>query len=163
MTKKQKIIAASLGLISVFVALAYVQVNKALSYVLTFKKYVVNKISPSIIDVDVYLGLNNTSKLKYKITEIAADIYINGIFITKLRNYNEQIILPDTTSSLSMNLKLKPTEVAEKLKTDAAALLLYPDKIILKYDLFLKVRYGILSFTIPYTQKLSLAELKKAS
>jgi len=161
MTKKQKTIAASLAVISLIAAVGYIQVVKAMNYVLTYKKFIVNDMTLNKISLDLYFNLQNKSSLKYRISKIKTDIYVNGIFVSKANNFSEQTIDPRTTSPVAVAIVIKPKEVAKKLERDWAALLLFPEKINIKMVMNLRIKYGILSFTIPYTHTMSLKELIK--
>ena len=161
MTKKQKIIAGSIAAVSVIAAIAYIQVMKALKYVLTYKTFKVNGISKKAIDLDVFFTLKNPSSLTYRITQINYDVYVNGLLITKVKNDNDQKVMPRTTSDITANVQIPVEEISKKLKKNWAALILFPEKLNIKLVLNLKVRYGILGFTIPYTETMNYKQLLK--
>jgi len=84
LTKRQKIIAGSLAAISVIAAFAYVQVQKAIDYVMTYKYFTVDKISLNVVSFNLVFNLLNKSKFRYTIKEIVTDVYVGDQFITLL-------------------------------------------------------------------------------
>lgn len=160
MTKKQKLIAISLGLVSIFAGAAYIQIQKALKYALKFKEFRVKKINLSEISFDLFYDLVNKSAISFDISEIKVDVYVNGFFITKVLNKSDQKVYGNTTTTVGVNVLLEPKKLAKSLKQSAPALLLYPEKLKIKYDLEIKIKKGILRFTIPYSDTMTLKELK---
>tara|TARA_R110000764_G_scaffold542_3_gene2049 strand:- start:5489 stop:5980 length:492 start_codon:yes stop_codon:yes gene_type:complete len=161
MTKRQKVIAGSIAIISIIAAVGYTQLVKAMDYVLTFKKVVVDKLTLKLVTFNLYFDLENKSTLKYRIASINTSIYVNGVFISKVVNTSEQVVEPKSTSPVAVIVILKPEQITEKLEKSWASLLMFPEKINIKMVFKLRIKYGVFAFNIPYTHTMTLKDLRK--
>ena len=162
LTKRQKIIAGSLTAISVIAAFAYVQLQKAIDYVMTYKYFTVDKISLKVVSFNLVFSLFNKSKFRYTIKEIVTDVYVGDQFVTKIANFADQVVEPKASTQLIVNVSLSPKDIAEKAKLKWEQMLLYPDKLKFTLDTKFKVAYGPLWFYIPHKEQYTLKQLKQA-
>jgi LEA14-like dessication related protein len=150
-------IAATLLLVAASVI--YTQVKSAIDYVMKYKYLRVVKISKDLISFNLFFDLSNKSKIKYEIKEIITDIYVNDSFVTKIANFANQPVAPESTSEIAVNVALSPEEIAKQAKLKWQTIVLYPDKTTFTLKTKFKVAYGPLWFYVPYDQTITFKTL----
>lgn len=159
MTKKAWIITGVLAGISIFAALAYVQVQKALKYAFKFSRIDNLKVSTSNISMDVFVKITNPSKITYKILEIQSKIFINDVEITQITSDQSQEIVPGSESEISVRIDLSPKDLAAKLKGNYLNLMM-SEKLNMKVETNIKVGYqGIFSIHVPIEEIYDLGKM----
>ena len=154
------IIAGAIGLVTVAGALAYLQYKKIMDYTLKFVKLQVNKISASLIDLNVFLLLENKSSVEYTIKSQEYSVYINDNFVTKLENQSANVIKPKSFSEIGLNVKFNPADVLKKIGTQGLlGSILTPEKTIIRIDMKLKVSFYGITIKIPFSYVTNMKEL----
>ena len=157
--KGKYIVAGALGVISIALALGYLQYKKLMNYTLGFKGIKLNKASATELNFDLFLNFANKSNLKFEIIEQDYSIYINDVFVTKAVNYSTNTVLPTSTSVMGVNINFNPAQAYKNLKGGFTAILLSPQMLKLKIDIKLKVKlYGI-KISIPIVHETTLKEI----
>jgi LEA14-like dessication related protein len=148
--EKKYIIAGALGVVSIALALGYLQYKKLMNYKIVFKNLKVKTLSPTNIAFDIFLNFTNKSSLKFDIIEQQSKIYINGKFVSDVVNNAVNTIEPNSTSIIGANISFNPTTVLSSLNKSYASILINPSSISIKVDLKMKVKlYGI-KISIPF-------------
>jgi LEA14-like dessication related protein len=148
--QKKYIIAGALGVVSIALALGYLQYRKLMNYKIAFKNIKIKTLSATNIAFDIFLNFTNNSNLKFQIIEQQSKIYINGKFVSDLVNTAVNTIEPTATSVIGTNVSFNPTSVLSSLNKSFASILLNPASVIVKVDLKMKVKlYGI-KISIPF-------------
>jgi LEA14-like dessication related protein len=159
--KKKYIIAGILGVISVFGAIAYLQIKKLLeNFDWEFKKIKVRTLTPNLISFDVFLEFINGSDVSFNIVNQEYKIFINNEYVSRGSNGMNNIIQKRSRSQLGVNVAFDPKVVLEQLKINAVDLLTASEKIWIKVEMKFKVKIGPIPFTIPYTYEVNLKEIK---
>jgi|688.fasta_scaffold43162_5 LEA14-like dessication related protein len=157
--KGKYIIAGALGVISIALALGYLQYKKLMNYTLGFKGIKLNKASATELNFDLFLNFVNKSNLKFDVIEQDYSIYINDVFLTKAVNYSTNTVLPSSASVMGVNINFNPAQAYKNLKGGFATMLLSPQMLKLKIDIKLKVKlYGI-KISIPIVHETTLKEI----
>ena len=97
------------------------------------------------------------------------DVYFNNVYITRLKNDNEQIIYPNSISELTFDLKFDIKEILSKLNAatgktilDKLSVLTSLKKQLIRIDIKLSVKYGILPvIPVNYTIEDKIENLQK--
>lgn len=156
---KKWLIVGGLGVVSIALAIGYLQYKKIMNYVLKFKSVKIKKINEKIIDFDLFLFFTNKSDAKFTISEQEYKVYLNDQYVTKLVNSANTIILPKSDSLVGVNVTFQPKEVLDILKQNIFSIITTPEKFTLKVDMKFKVSiYGI-KVSIPYTYISTIKEL----
>lgn len=156
---KKWLIVGGLGVVSIALAIGYLQYKKIMNYVLKFKSVKIKKINEKIIDFDLFLFFTNKSDAKFTISEQEYKVYLNDQYVTKLVNSANTIILPKSDSVVGVNVTFQPKEVLDILKQNIFSIITTPEKFTLKVDMKFKVSiYGI-KVSIPYTYISTIKEL----
>jgi LEA14-like dessication related protein len=159
---KKWIIAGSLGVVSVFAAMAYLQYRKIMNYTLKLKGVKFKNVSVNLIDFDLFLNFMNNSDLKFTITGQSYTAYMNSSLITKLANHSPIIILPKSQNVIPLNVRFNPTEIFKTLKLNALDIVAHSEKIKIKIDVKLGVSIYGFTVNIPYVYESSLKEMMAA-
>jgi LEA14-like dessication related protein len=158
--KKTLIISGVIGGAAVIGYLFYKEIVKAMDFTIKPKGVKSLGVSNRTLKLLVNIGVQNKSNLQFILKNQEYDIYINGIFITRLKNEASQIIYPTATSFLQFNLDLNIDDLAAKLNVISGATI--SDKLNVLANLKnqnmklvskLSVKYGILPsipIEIPY-------------
>ncbi len=157
--EKKYIIAGVIAVVTFVGAFAYLQYKKMMDYVIKFKGIKIKKISLNLISFDLFLDYTNNSDITFTLKKQVYDVYVNNIFVTTLENTSPNTILKNTTSVLGLNVAFNPKEVLKKIKKNASDLLTNSDKIIIKVDVKLKVKVGIITITVPYVYEDTLKNM----
>lgn len=156
---KKWLIVGGLGVVSIALAIGYLQYKKIMNYVLKFKSVKIKKINEKIVDFDLFLFFTNKSDAKFTISEQEYKVYLNDQYVTKLVNSANAIILPKSDSVVGVNVTFQPKEVLDILKQNIFSIITTPEKFTLKVDMKFKVSvYGI-KVSIPYTYISTIKEL----
>ncbi len=159
MDKKKVFIVIGLGAISVFAAIAYVQLQKIKEYCVSLKKIKLKSFNMTNADIDVYFNFLNSSSLKLLLIRQEYFVYVNKTFVSKISNARAQEIKHNSTSVLSAKLQFSPQKVFETLKINALGLISSPRTVEVKIVSKMRIGYGILKFNITYDYITTLQEL----
>ena len=154
-TSTKYIIAGSIALISITGAFAYLQIKKLTSNIFGFRNLVINKLSLSNTDLNIFFKYLNNSDLTFTIKKQTYDIYINGKYITTASNKLDNVIRPKQESIIGVNVSFNPKEVFSNLGLNA----LDTKNMVLKIVMRIKIKFGFISFTVPYTYEDSLKNM----
>jgi len=160
---KKWLIAGAIGVVSIGAAIAYLQYRRIMDYTLKFKRLSVNKITATLIDMNIFLLLENKSNVTYTIKSQEYMVYINDMFVSKLVNNNPTQIKAKSFSDLALNVQFNPSDVMNKLGYGSVVgALVSPEKTIIRIDMKLKVSiYGI-TVSIPFSYTTNMKELTAA-
>jgi LEA14-like dessication related protein len=157
---KKWVIAGAIGLVTVAGALAYLQFKKIMDYTLKFVKLKVNKISANLIDLNVYLLLENKSSVEYTIKSQEYSVYINDNLVTKIENQSSSVIKPKSFKEIGLNVKFNPTDVLKKIGAQGViGSLLSPEKTIIRIDMKLKISFYGITLKIPFSYVTNMKEI----
>jgi LEA14-like dessication related protein len=148
--EKKYIIAGVLGVVSIAVALAYLQYKKLMDYTIKLKGARLKTFSAKGVVFDLFLNFTNNSSLKFEIVEQQYKAYLNNNFITELVNYSPTVIAPKSTSVIGVNVSFDPTKVLNILNKNYASILLHPETVKIKVDVKLKVLLYGFKVSIPF-------------
>jgi LEA14-like dessication related protein len=148
--EKKYIIAGVLGVVSIAVALAYLQYKKLMDYTIKLKGLKLKTLSAKNVAFDLFLNFTNNSSLKFDIVEQQYKVYLNDSFVTELVNYSPTNIMPKATSVIGINVSFDPTKVLNILNKNYASILLHPETVKIKVDVKLKVLLYGFKVSIPF-------------
>lgn len=135
------------------------QVKKMMNYTLTFKSVKVNKFTLDTLDFNAYYDYKNNSDIDIKLAEQEYDIYMNDVYITTLKNYQENILKANATSELGFNVNLNLPELDKKLRINYVKMLADPKAVKLRIEMRWKIRFGFLKIPISYTWNTDLKQI----
>lgn len=149
------IVSGILGGLTVFGYTMYRTIMKAMEFSIKPSGLKVLRKDANGIDLSINLGFTNPSDLKMIIKRQEYDVYLNGIFITRLKSDIPQILLPNGVSTFNLNLKLNYKDLLAKLNVATGVGIADKLSVItnlkdqrLRLDSKLNIKYGILP-TIP--------------
>lgn len=157
--QKKHLIAGLIGVVSISGAYLYLQYQKLMNYEISFKSIKINSISLKKFDFNLFLNFKNKSNLKFALVKQKYDVYVNGVYLTTLKNDSTNEVLPNSDSVIGLNVQFDPKEAIQRLKLTATSLLTQNDKIMVKIVTKMQVKYGFLSPTISYTYEDSLKNM----
>lgn len=156
---KKWLIVGSLGVISVALALGYLQYKKLMNYTIKLKALKIKNLSAKLINFDLFINFTNNSDLQFVISDQDYKVFLNDKFVSKISNPNDTIIAPKSTSVLPINIGFNPTDVLNLLGKNLTTILIAPETINLRVEIKLKVAiYGI-KVSIPYIYTATLKEI----
>lgn len=156
---KKWLIVGTLGVVSIALALGYLQYKKIMNYVIKFNGVKIKTLSAQLINFDLFLTFTNKSDVKFEISEQDYKVYLNNKFVTHLQNAGLTTILPKSDSVLGINVAFNPKDVLSLLGQNLLEIVITPEKYTLKVEIKLKVSvYGI-KVSIPYTFVSTIKEL----
>jgi LEA14-like dessication related protein len=159
MKNKKYIIAGLIGLVTISGAFAYLQYQKLMDYVLGFKGIKIKGIMPALFDFDIILSFKNNSNIKFTLVSQSYEVYINNVYLTTMLSNNGQLIEANAESLITLNVRFNPKEALQRLKITATTLVTDTSKIQIKVVTKLKVKYGVITATIPYTYENNLKSM----
>lgn len=154
-TSTKYIIAGSIALVSIMGALTYLQVKKLSSNIFGFRNLIINKLSLNNIDLNIYFKYLNNSDLTFTIKKQTYNIYINGKYLTTASNKLDNVIKTKQESIIGVNVAFNPKEVFSNLGLEA----LDTKNMVIKIVMKIKIKFGFISFTFPYTYEDSLKNM----
>ena len=148
--QKKYIVAGALAIVSIALALGYLQYKKLMNYKLGFKSVKLKTLSASKIVFDIFLNFTNKSSLKFEIIEQENKLYINDKFVSDIVSKTSNKIEPNSTSVIGVNVSFNPNDITSALGKNYAWLILNTSSIKIKIDMKMKVKlYGI-KVSIPF-------------
>ncbi|MEM2138567.1 MAG: hypothetical protein QXM96_00220 [Candidatus Woesearchaeota archaeon] len=139
-------------------AFLYYQYCKLMDYVLNFSRIKINKITKDFIDFDLFLFITNKSNIKYSIVEQEYELFLNNVYLTKMVNYSENVIYPNSKSEIGINIKLNFKDFLEKGKMSLSDILTNKNaSLLIKMNLIIKVYF--IKFKLPYEYNIDLLTL----
>lgn len=158
-TQKKYIIAGIIGAITIAGGLAYLQYKKLMNYALTFRSVRINKISLTKFDFDLILNFQNKSDVAFTIKSQSYDIYLNNVFVTRINNDSDSVMLANATSPMGLNISFNPQSALQKLHLGALAILKADTKLTIKVDMKMKVKLWVFTISIPYVYEDTLKNM----
>jgi len=158
-TQKNYLIAGAIGIVTLAGALVYLQYQKLMQYVITFRSVRIKSITPTLFSFDIFLNFENKSNLSFKISSQSYDVYVNDVFVTRLSNSAETSIAANSVSPMGLNISFNPQQAWKKLGLNALTALKNRDGIIVKIDMKMRVKIGPIGINIPYVYQDSLKNM----
>ena len=116
-TKKRLIIGTLIGSLILGGFILANQLKKIKKYSIKFNGLKFKELTAKKIIFDANFDFKSNSDLTINIKNQEYDIYINNIFITRIKSDVEQTILPETVSPLLVTIDLDTPLVLNRLKT----------------------------------------------
>ena len=150
LTKNQKYTLWGLGIAFLGGTAYYIsRVAKRLQdFSLDFKKIRVTKFTKEKLQFEVYFDYTNNSEININLASQEYDVYINGVFITTMSNYKENVLKAKSKSPLGFNVDLDLPKIDEKIRASYFDMVTNPKNVIIRIDMKFKARIGI--FKVPY-------------
>lgn len=104
---KKLLILATL-LIGTGAAFSYHQAKLLMDYCLSFVGYKVVKLSFKRIIIEMKFQIKNKSNIDITVTSFDFNVYMNGIYATKIKSSKQQIIKADSSSVISLLVDIEP-------------------------------------------------------
>ncbi|MES2287549.1 MAG: LEA type 2 family protein [Bacteroidota bacterium] len=157
--KKKHIIVGGIALLTLTGAALYWQYTKIMNYAIKlagvkFKTFLLKKV-----DFDLSLNFTNNSDLTINIVSQDYKVFVNNVEILKVTNKTGTQLLKNTTSPINVNLQINPEQIATKLKASAINFLTNPEKVLIRFDIKLKVKLLVFTIGVPYVYETNLKEL----
>ena len=161
LTKNQKYTLLGLGVAVLGGTAYYISrvVKRLQDFTLDFKKIKVNKFTKERLQFDVYFDYTNKSEININLASQEYDVYINGIFITTMTNYSENVLRAKTTSPLGFSVKLNLPEIDSKIRTTYLQMITNPKNVIIRIEMKFKARVGFLRIPYRYNWNTNLKEI----
>lgn len=149
------IVSGILGGLAVAGYTAYRSIIKALDFDIKPQGAEITNKNAQGVTMKLRLGIVNPSDLRLEMKRQEYDVYLNGIFISRLKSDVPQILYPHATSTFTLDLDLNYKDILAKLNVATGQG--FADKLSfitnlrdqrLKLDSKLSIKYGILP-TIP--------------
>ena len=150
LTKNQKYTLLGLG-VAVLGGMAFYvsRIAKRLEdFKLDFKKIKVNRFTKERLQFDVYFDYTNKSEININLASQEYDVYIEGVYITTMTNYKENVLKAKSTSPLGFSVDLDLPKLDSKIRTSYFDMITNPKEVAIRIDMKFKARVGI--FKVPY-------------
>jgi LEA14-like dessication related protein len=156
---KKWLIVGGLGVISVALAMGYLQYRKLMNYTVKLGGAKFKNISAKVFNFDLFIKFTNNSDINFVIADQEYKVYLNGKFVTKVTNGTDVTVLPKATNTIPVNIDFNPTDVLSLLGKNFTNILLHPETITIKVDGKLKVKLYGFTKGIPFVYEANLKEL----
>jgi LEA14-like dessication related protein len=150
LTKNQKYTFLGLG-VAVLGGMAFYisRIAKRLQdFTLDFKKIKVKRFTKERLQFDVYFDYTNKSEININLASQEYDVYIDGVYITTMTNYKENVLKAKSKSSLGFSVDLDLPKLDSKIRASYFDMITNPKEIAIRIDMKFKARIGI--FKVPY-------------
>ena len=149
-TKKILIIGGSiLGGLTLTATLLFLKLKKLIEYNLKVSRLEIEKVSLNDFRLKIFMRFTNPADLTIVLARQEYEVFLNGIYITKLKSNVEQVVKPKSVSELNVNLNLDPVLVFQKLAHMQKPLSLITNLKSQKLKLVTKLSVKVGFFTIP--------------
>ena len=156
---KKWLIVGGLGVISVALAMGYLQYRKLMNYTIKLGGAKFKQVTAKVFNFDLFIKFTNNSNINFVISEQEYKVYLNDKFVTKISNQNDVTILPQATNTIPVNIDFNPTEVFTLIGGNITNILLKPETIKVKVDGKLKAKLYGFTKSIPFVYEATLKEL----
>jgi len=104
----KKLLLIGLAIAGTVSAYSYHQYKLLMDYCLSFAGYNVKKLSVKRIIIELTFQIKNKSDIDIKVTSFDFNIYLNGIYATRIKSSKEQIIKANGSSIISLLVDIEP-------------------------------------------------------
>ena len=158
MRKIDKIMLASgfvLSGLGITAFMIYKRVEKLIYYGLKMRNAQVVEASLNRLRMNLYFALTNQSDVQVVISKQQYEVFLNDIYLTTVNSDVEQIVYPNSISTLEVKVDLDPKYVLQKIANSNAKRLqlitrFKQQRIKLVTKLWVKVGIFNIPVTIPY-------------
>jgi len=109
------IVSGTLGGLTVLGYLFYRQILKAIEFTIEPESVKSLGVKDRTLKLLVTMGVKNPSNMKFILRDQEYDIYINGVFISRLESKESQIVYPMATSTLALTVDINVDTLLTKL------------------------------------------------
>ena len=150
LTKNQKYTLLGLGVAVLGGTAYYISrvVKRLQDFTLDFKKVKVNKFTKERLQFDVYFDYTNKSEININLASQEYDVYIDGVYITTMTNYKENVLKAKSKSPLGFSVDLDLPKLDSKIRASYFDMITNPKEVAIRIDMKFKARVGI--FKVPY-------------
>jgi len=156
---KKWLIVGGLGVISVALAMGYLQYRKLMNYTVKLGGAKFKTISAKVFNFDLFIKFTNNSDINFGISGQEYKVYLNDKFVTKISNESDVTVLPKATNTIPVNINFNPTDVLNLLNKNFTNILVNPETIKIKVEGKLKVKLYGFTKGIPIVFESNLKEL----
>ncbi len=156
------IVLSILGLASAGAIYLWNQTKKLADFCFDFSGYKITNVTLLNMAVDVYLSIKNKSNLDVIIKGYDLDVYVNGNFISKVTNTNEQQLPANTKQNFTVSVNFNPTTLLKGSLTKDNILnaLIDRSKVVFEFKGVLSASFaGVNVSSFPIAIKSSLADM----
>lgn len=157
--ERKYLIATLIGAISLTGAYMYLQVKKILNYTLKSIGARNVTISATGVTADFVYEYQNKADIDVTLATQEYEIFINGVYLTTLKNNNPTLLKGGQKSSIVVKMDLNYKEIANTLKTNYLTLIALPQNVKILTKMKWKAKYGIFKVPISYEWEVSLKEV----
>jgi LEA14-like dessication related protein len=156
---KKWLIVGGLGVISVALALGYLQYRKLMNYTVKLGGVKFKQVTSKVFNFDLFIKFTNNSDINFVVSDQEYKVYLNDKFVTKISNAEPVTILPNATNVIPVNVVFDPTVVLNMLGKNLSSILLSPETINIKVDGKLKAKLYGFTKSIPFVFEKNLKDL----
>jgi len=157
--KRKHIIVGGIALVTLTGAALYWQYTKIMNYVIKLTNVKFKSFGIKKVDFDLSLEITNNSDLTIDIVSQEYTAYINNVQILKAVNNTSTKLFKQRASPVNVNIQISPEQIAMKLKANAINFLTNQEKVLIRFDIKLKVKLLFITVSIPYVYETTLKEL----
>jgi len=137
----------------------YSQYSKLMDYTWKIRGYHLNSLGLDKGDINLYLDFTNKSNLKFTIDTNVTDVYMNGKFLTTIKNYSPITIEPNSTTTIGLNVVFNTGDALKVVGNNFQDIIAKSPNVKVKMDILLNVTlYGI-PFKIPIVVDTNLHDM----
>jgi LEA14-like dessication related protein len=139
--------------------LVWQRVKKLVTFALRVKRVEILKASLTQFKMKLLFNFTNNSDLQIVLSKVEIEAYINGVYMTTLKEEKDQVIYAKSISVLDIDLDIDPKLVLQKLAHTNSEKLKFilnikEQKMKLVTKLWIKFALFKLPITIPYEAKI---------
>jgi LEA14-like dessication related protein len=153
LTKKQKT-GIWLGVGAVLLGTGiylYSQVKRLMNYSISFNTMKIKTFNLNKVDLDLYLNFTNKSDLDIELVRQKYKLFINGAYITTIKNNSPNVLKPNSSNILSLAVVFDPRTLKERLPIPLFELITSFKKQKIRVDFTFYVKFGPFTLPIPYS------------
>lgn len=150
------------GIATLVLGFALYQYAQIMRYTIKVKNIIPKKIDGTQLDFDVIANFQNNSNLQIDIEQQNHKIYLNGNYVTSVRNDMTNIIMPDSTSPIGFNVHIKFKDFIAVLGKEYLNILTNPEKFSIRIDMNFKIKFYGFKIGLPFTYNITMKDLTGA-
>lgn len=127
----------------------YKQLKKMEDYDLDFEKLTVVEFSKTRIIMDLVMKFTNRSNLSVTLAKQEYDVYVNGIYITTVKNDAPNTIYANSASMVGSRISVNPADIIAKSILNPLELFKSPKKLNIKIVMKYKIKVLFFDVSIP--------------
>lgn len=136
------------------------QLNLLKNACFTISGGVIHTLGLDNVKITLFFKVVNESDLTIEISNLNFDIYVNKLFVTKIKKTDKQTLYSKSSTVIKLDFEFNPKDLLRAGLSNIAPIIYDKEKLVIGIKGFFSAKSGVLSLKeVPFEEEITLKEL----